>query len=106
MSAQIRQERNGYYDILEKTQRETLDVTPWMEWFLDCLDHALDATETALATVLREAHFWDRLRGTAINERQRLVLNRMLDGFEGKLASTKWAKTGKCSHDTALRDIQ
>jgi Fic family protein len=106
MSAQIRQERKAYYDILEKTQKGTLDVTPWMEWFLGCLDRAFDATEKTLATVLRKARFWARLVGTAINERQRLVLNRMLDGFEGKLTSTKWAKVGKCSHDTALRDIQ
>ena len=106
MSAQIRQERKAYYDILEKTQKGPLDVTPWMEWFLGCLDRAFDATETTLATVLRKARIWERLAGTAINERQRLVLNRMLDDFEGKLTSTKWAKIGKCSHDTALRDIQ
>ena len=106
MSAQIRQERKAYYDILEKTQKGTLDVTPWMEWFLGCLDRAFGATEKTLAAVLRKARFWARLAGTAINERQRLVLNRMLDGFEGKLTSTKWAKIGKCSHDTALRDIQ
>jgi Fic family protein len=105
MSAQIRQERNAYYDILERTQKKTLDVTPWMEWFLGCLERALAATETTLAIVLRKARFWERLRGTAINERQRLVLNRVLDGFKGKLTSTKWAKIGKCSHDTALRDI-
>ena len=84
MSAQIRQERNAYYDILERTQKGTLDVTPWMEWFLGCLKRALAATETTLAVVLRKARFWERLRGTAINERQRLVLNRMLDGFEGR----------------------
>jgi len=106
MSAQIRQERNAYYDILEKTEKGTLDITPWMEWFLGCLDRAFDGTETTLATVLRKARFWERLAGTPINERQHLVLNRMLDGFEGKLTSTKWAKIGKCSHDTALRDIQ
>jgi Fic family protein len=106
MSAQIRQERKAYYDILEKTQKGTLDVTPWVEWFLGCLDRALDATEKTLATVLRKARLWARLVGRAINERQRLVLNRMLDGFEGKLTSTKWAKVGQCSHDTALRDIQ
>jgi Fic family protein len=106
MSAQIRQERKAYYGILERTQKGTLDITPWMEWFLACLDRAFDATETTLGTVLRKARFWERLAGTAINERQRLVLNRMLGGFEGKLTSTKWAKIGKCSHDTALRDIQ
>jgi len=77
-----------------------------MEWFLGCLDRAFDTTETTLATVLRKARFWERLAGTAINERQRLVLNRMLGRFEGKLTSMKWAKIGKCSHDTALRDIQ
>ena len=75
MSAQIRQERNAYYDILERTQKGTLDVTPWMEWFLGCLERALAATETTLAIVLRKARFWERLRGTAINERQRRVLN-------------------------------
>jgi Fic family protein len=106
MSAQIRQERKAYYDILEKTQKGTLDITPWMEWFLGCLDRALDKTEATLATVLRKARFWERLAATAINERQRLVLNRMLEGFKGKLTSTNWAQIGKCSHDTALRDIQ
>jgi Fic family protein len=106
MSAQIRQERNAYYEILEKTQKGTLAITPWMEWFLGCLGRAFDGTETTLAAVLRKARFWEKLAGTTINERQRLVLNRMLDGFEGKLTSTKWAKIGKCSHDTALRDIQ
>jgi Fic family protein len=106
MSAQIRQERNAYYEILEKTQKGTLDITPWMEWFLGCLGRAFDGTETTLAAVLRKARFWEKLAGTAINERQRLVLNRILDRFEGKMTSTKWAKMGKCSHDTALRDIQ
>ena len=106
MSAQIRRERTAYYDILEKTQRGTLDVTPWMEWFVGCLDRALDRTETTLATVLRKAWFWERLRSTALNDRQRLVLNKMLDEFEGKLTSMKWAKIGQWSHDTTLRDIQ
>ena len=106
MSAQIRLERKAYYEILEKTQKGTLDIAPWMEWFLGCLDRAFDATETTLDTVLRKARFWERLAGTAINERQRLVLNRTLSGFEGRLTSTKWARIGKCSHDTALRDIQ
>ncbi len=106
MSAQIRQERNAYYEILEKTQKGTLDITPWMEWFLGCLGRAFDGRETILAAVLRKARFWEKLAGTALNERHRLVLNRMLDGFEGKMTSTKWAKIGKCSHDAALRDIQ
>ena len=106
MSAQIRQERKAYYEILERTEKGALDITPWTEWFLGCLDRAFDATETTLASVLRKARFWERLAGTAINERRRMVLSRMPGGFEGKLTSTKWAKIGKCSHDTALRDIQ
>lgn len=105
MSAQIRQERNDYYDILERTQEGTLDVTPWMEWFLMCLGRAFDGTETTLAAVLRKARFWERHAQVAINERQRLILNRLLDGFSGNLTTTKWATLAKCSHDTALRDI-
>jgi Fic family protein len=105
MSAQIRQERNDYYDILEYTQKGTLDITPWMEWFLQCLGRAFDDTETTLAAVLRKARFWEK-HGNAINDRQRMVLNRLLDGFDGKLTTVKWAKLAKCSHDTALRDIQ
>ena len=106
MSAQIRHERNTYYDILEKTQKGTLDVTPWMEWFLACLGRAFDGTETTLAAVLHKARFWERHAGLAINDRQRAVLNRLLDGFEGNLTTVKWAKLEKVSHDTALRDIQ
>jgi Fic family protein len=106
MSAQIRQERKAYYDILEKTQKGTLDITPWMEWFLECLGRAIDGTEAALAMVLRKARFWEKHVGANINDRQRLILNRLLDGFEGRLTTMKWAKMAKCSHDTALRDIQ
>ncbi|MBI4527472.1 MAG: Fic family protein [Deltaproteobacteria bacterium] len=106
MSAQIRLERDVYYDILEQTQKATLDITAWLAWFLGCLDRALAATETTLASVLRKARFWDRHRGTPINDRQRLMLNKMLDGLEGKLTSSKWAKLTKCSQDTAHRDIQ
>jgi len=106
MSAQIRQERNDYYEILERTQKGTLDVTPWMEWFLGCLGRAFDGTDTTLAAVLRKARFWESHAQVAINERQRGILNRLLDGFDGKLTTTKWAKLAKCSHDTALRDIQ
>ena len=106
LSAQIRQEQKAYYDILERTQKGTLDITPWMEWFLGCLDRAIDATETTLAAVLRKARFWERLADTGINDRQFFVLNRMLGGLEGKLTSTRWASIGNCSHDTALRDIQ
>ena len=105
MSAQIRQERASYYDILEKTQKATMDITPWMEWFLDCLGRAIGGAQTALGSVLSKARFWEAVRNISLNERQRLVLNRLLDGFEGKLTSSKWAKLTKCSHDTALRDI-
>jgi Fic family protein len=106
MSAQIRQERNDYYDILEHTQKGTLDVTPWLDWFLGCLGRAFDGTEATLATVMRKARFWERAARLSINDRQRLVLNRLLDGFTGKLTTKKWALIAKSSHDTALRDIQ
>jgi Fic family protein len=106
MSAQIREERDDYYDILERTQEGTLDVTPWMEWFLRCLGRAFGGTETTLAAVLRKARFWESHAQTTINERQRIALNRLLDGFIGNLTTTKWAKLTKSSHDTALRDIQ
>lgn len=105
MSAQIRQERNAYYDILEETQKGTMNITPWMEWFLGCLGRAIDGSHTTLAAVLAKARFWEALAGVAINDRQRLVLNRLLDGFEGKLTTSKYAKLAKCSQDTALRDI-
>jgi Fic family protein len=105
MSAQIRQERNAYYEILEKTQKGTLDITPWMEWFLGCLGRAIDGAQTTLAAVLAKARFWESIEGVPINKRQRLVLNRLLDGFDGKLTSSKYAKLAKCSPDTALRDI-
>ncbi|RNJ47901.1 Fic family protein [Methylocystis hirsuta] len=105
MSAQIRLERNAYYDILEATQKGDLDITPWLEWFLDCLNRAFDAAETILASVLRKARFWDARAGERLNDRQRLIINRLLNGFEGKLTSSKWAKLAKCSQDTALRDI-
>jgi Fic family protein len=106
MSAQIRHERNDYYDILETTQKGTLDVTPWMEWFLVCLGRAFDRTEVTLGAVLRKARFWEKYARVQINARQRNVINRLLDGLTGKLTTTKWAKLEKCSHDTALRDIQ
>ena len=105
MSAQIRRERNDYYDILERTQKDTLDVTTWMEWFLDCLGHTIEGAQTTVAAVLRKARFWEARRGVPINERQRVMLNRLLDGFEGKLTTSKWAAIAKCSSDTALRDI-
>jgi Fic family protein len=106
MSAQIRQERNAYYDILEKTQKSDLDITPWLEWFLDCLDRAFDGAEAILANVLRKARFWESHAGASLTDRQRLVLNRLLDGFERKLTSSKWAKLTKVSQATAARDIE
>ncbi|HZL51494.1 MAG TPA: Fic family protein [Terracidiphilus sp.] len=108
MSAQIRLERNDYYDILKRTQDETMDVTAWMEWFLGCLGRAVEGAHTTLAGVMTKARFWESLHGAALatlNERQRQMLNRLLDGFDGKLTTVKWAKLAKCSHDTALRDI-
>jgi len=105
MSSQIRQERAAYYRNLERAQKGTLDITPWMEWFVGCLGRAIDGAQSALGNVLDKARFWDTLPGVALNDRQRLVLNRLLDGFEGKLTTAKYAKLAKCSQDTALRDI-
>lgn len=105
MSAQIRQERNAYYDILERTQKGDLDITSWLEWFLGCLDRAFDRAERTLANVFRKARFWEKHAGAAFNDRQRDMLNRLLNGFEGKLTTSKWAQIEKCSQDTALRDI-
>lgn len=105
MSAQIRAERNVYYDILENTQKDGLDITPWLSWFLGCLDRAFDHAEETLANVLRKARFWESHAGEAFNERQRDMLMRLLNGFLGNLTSSKWAKIQKCSSDTALRDI-
>lgn len=105
MSTQIRQERNAYYEILERTQKAEMDVTPWMEWFLACLGRAIDGAQTVLSAVLGKAKFWERICGVAINDRQKLVLNKLLDGFEGKLTTTKYAELTKSSQDTALRDM-
>lgn len=105
MSAQIRVERNAYYDILEATQKGDLDITRWLMWFLDCLDRAIVGAEQALAAVLQKAQFWERHTGETFNDRQRLMLNRLLNGFEGKLTSSKWALIAKTSQDTASRDI-
>jgi Fic family protein len=105
MSAQIRLERNDYYAILERTQKGDLDITDWLQWFLGCLDRAFDGAEGILANVLRKVRFWETMAGQPLNERQRKVVNRLLDGFEGKLTSSKWAAMTKTSPDTALRDI-
>jgi Fic family protein len=106
MSAQIRQERGEYYEGLEAAQKGTLDITERLECFLDCLSRAFDAMEETLAAVFEKARFWETCAALSLNERQRLILNKLLDGFEGKLTSSKWAKLVKCSQDTALRDIQ
>ncbi len=106
MSAQIRQERNAYYDILEHTQKGTMDVTPWMEWFLGCLGRAIDGAQETLGAVLGKARFWDRIKEVTLNDRQRIAVNRLLDGFEGRLTTSKYAALAKCSQDTAHRDIQ
>jgi Fic family protein len=106
MSAQIRQERKAYYEILEATQKGDLDITRWLEWFLDCLGRAFTHAESTLEAVLKKARFWDKHAGAAFNDRQRKIVNQRLNGFEGKLTSSKWAKLAKCSHDTALRDIE
>lgn len=105
MSAQIRVERKQYYEMLEKTQKGSLDITHWIVWFLSCLIHALKSTESVLTRVLFKAEFWQKHMNTAVNERQRKMLNKVMDGFEGKLTSVKWAKIAKCSKDTAVRDI-
>lgn len=106
MSAQIRKERKDYYDILEATQQGSLDITAWLKWFLECLHRALMATDETLAVVLAKARFWEKHATTLLNERQKLMINKMLDGFDGKLNTSKWAKIADCSQDTALRDIQ
>lgn len=105
MSSQIQKQRNAYYDILEKTQKASMEITEWMVWFLECLTQAIQGAESTLSAILFKARFWEQAKHLALNKRQKLVLNRVLDGFEGKLTSSKWAKLAKCSPDTALRDI-
>jgi len=99
-------ERNAYYDVLEQTQQGSLDVTSWMEWLIGCLGRAIAAAEEGLGTVLGRARFWERFEAVALNARQRQVLTRLLDGFDGKLTSSKYAKLAKCSQDTAARDMR
>ena len=105
LSAQIQRERKDYYDVLERTQKGSLDATGWLSWFLDTLGRAVTSAQSTLDAVLVKARFWQRCAGTPLNERQVKLLNRLLDGFEGKLTSSKWAAIAKCSPDTALRDI-
>ena len=105
MSAQIRRERNAYYTALEHTQKGTLDVTQWQEWFLSCLDRAIKDSQGVLSGILNKARFWRRVAQQPLNTRQVLILNKLLDDFEGKLTTSKWAKLAKSSQDTAYRDI-
>ncbi len=105
LSAQIQRERNAYYDILERTQKDSMDVTPWLAWFFETLLRAVQQALVTLDDVLVKARFWHHWGMQALNARQVKVLNRMLDGFDGKLTTSKWAALAKCSPDTALRDI-
>ena len=105
LSAQIQRERHAYYDVLERTQKQTLDVTDWLAWFLAALQRAVDQAQHTLDAVLVKARFWQQWAATLLNERQVKLLNRLVDGFDGKLTSGKWAAIAKCSADTALRDI-
>ncbi len=106
MSTQIRIERKQYYKKLEKTQKGNSDITEWILWFLQCLINAIDSTEEILSKILHKAEFWKNHSTTILNQRQQKIINRLLDGFNGKLTTSKWAKINKCSQDTALRDIQ
>ncbi len=106
MSAQISLERNAYYDILESTQKGALDITDWLLWYLDCLDHAFLGAEKTLAQVFKKSRFWQKHSSIELNARQKKMINQLLDGFDGKLTSSKWAKICKVSQDTASRDIE
>ena len=105
MSTQIRQERKAYYDILEQTQKGTMDITGWMTWFLECLYRSLEEAETTLSSIMAKARFWEKVAQQPVNQRQQTMINHLFDGFEGKLTTSKWAKITKCSQDTAHRDI-
>jgi Fic family protein len=106
LSAQIQRERKGYYQILEQTQRGNLDVTAWLAWFLNALQRALDAAHEGLNAVLDKTRFWQRWATTPFNERQVLMLNRVLDGLDEQFSTGRWARRTACSSDTALRDLQ
>jgi Fic family protein len=105
LSAQIQLERKGYYYILEQTQKGGLDITPWIEWYLHCLIEAIQQALSTTESIRMKGRIWERLAKTPLNERQRKIINRLLDGFEGKLTTSKWAKIAKCSQDSAHRDI-
>ena len=105
MSAQIQQERKAYYNTLERSQKGNLDMTLWLEWFLNCLASAIEGAETSLSSILFKSKFWERLANETLNQRQRKILNLLLDGFEGNLTTSKWANITNSSQDTAYRDI-
>jgi Fic family protein len=104
VSAQIQRERKDYYAMLERTQKGSLDITEWLDWFLSCLHRAILGAGHTLSQVLAKSEFWRRWAGTPLNDRQILIINRLLNGFEGKMTSSKWASIAKCSPDSALRD--
>jgi Fic family protein len=106
MSSQMKLQRKEYYAMLQKVQHSSGDISEWMFWFLNCLKNAMLTTQPTMSNILRKAEFWNKHENTLINERQRLMLNKLFDGFEGKLKSSKWAKITKISSDTALRDIK
>ena len=105
MSAEINRNKKAYYEILERTPKGDLDITEWILWFFNCLEKAITRTSTVVERTLEKAAYWDKFRDVEINERQRKVINRLWDGFDGKLTTSKWAKICSCSQDTALRDI-
>jgi Fic family protein len=106
MSSQIEKDKKAYYDILERTQKGEMDVTWWLEWFLTCLQQAIDASRELLSGMLSKANFWQKHGATSLNERQKEMLNKLFDNFFGVLNTTKWAKMTKVSQDTADRDIK
>lgn len=105
MSAEINRNKKSYYNILERTQKGNLDITEWLLWFFDILENAILKASAIVETSLKKTEYWERFREVEINERMRKVINRLWDGFDGKLTTSKWAKICKCSQDTALRDI-
>jgi len=106
LSNQILSDKKKYYEVLQKVQYSSGDITEWLNWFLNSLFQALEKTEETLKKILRKAEFWEKHKETELNSRQRLMLNKLFDGFKGKLKTSKWAKIAKCSQDTALRDIK
>jgi Fic family protein len=105
MSGQIQTERKLYYELLESTQKGGMDITRWIDWYLGCLNRAILTAEETLSSIIEKAQFWKSHSGADLNTRQRLMLNKALDGFDGNLTTSKWAKITECSNDTALRDI-